>query len=176
MGVSEEPILSRLDRLDQMMKQLEEIRGSYRWSSKSSPRSYPSTPTSATGGSHATSFTDHIPSSSPISMEKRCRPLESVMVEVGIKGNLIDRLHLVEDRMLKLCMVVEEEIEEERKKDHSNEEGDGGRNSNSSSSSPRSSEKKKGLKGLVRKIIHPHHHTHQHQHHNNDDHGNTTAS
>ncbi|CAN1316845.1 hypothetical protein LINPERPRIM_LOCUS30214 [Linum perenne] len=156
MGVSEEPILSRLDRLDQMMKQLEEIRGSYRWSSKSSPRSYPSTPTSATGGSHATSFTDHIPSS-PISMEKRCRPLESVMVEVGIKGNLIDRLHLVEDRMLK-------------------EEGDGGRNSTNSSSSPRSSEKKKGLKGLVRKIIHPHHHTHQHQHHNNDDHGNTTAS
>ncbi|CAN1316847.1 hypothetical protein LINPERPRIM_LOCUS30214 [Linum perenne] len=160
MGVSEEPILSRLDRLDQMMKQLEEIRGSYRWSSKSSPRSYPSTPTSATGGSHATSFTDHIPSS-PISMEKRCRPLESVMVEVGIKGNLIDRLHLVEDRMLKV---------------RTNIEGDGGRNSTNSSSSPRSSEKKKGLKGLVRKIIHPHHHTHQHQHHNNDDHGNTTAS
>ncbi|CAI0395296.1 unnamed protein product [Linum tenue] len=152
MTASEEPILSRLDRLDNMLRQLEEIKAA--GSGRSSPpttttTSSPSTPSSWTAAaSSQVSFADSSPRS-------RCRPLESVMVEVGMKGSLMDRIHFVEDRMLK----VEEELTgEERRMSAAAEEEE-------EVTSPGGSRKKKGLKGLVRKIIkgnHHHHHNHNH--------------
>ncbi|XP_027911910.1 uncharacterized protein LOC114170599 isoform X2 [Vigna unguiculata] len=91
----QEPILSRIDRLDNLLRQLEEIRGCNR-----SPKSScASTPTSGSDG--RVSSVDF----SPRSLEKQCRPMESVMMETEAKGTVIERLNLVEDRLLK----VEEE-------------------------------------------------------------------
>ena len=39
---------------------------------------------------------------SPKSLEKHCRPIDHVMVETEVKGTLIERLHRVEDRVLKV--------------------------------------------------------------------------
>ncbi|KAL5538604.1 hypothetical protein UlMin_044798 [Ulmus minor] len=110
--VSEEPILSKLDRLDNMLRQLEDIRGCNRVST--SPKSSGvSTPTSGarTSDGHMSSTDDF----SPKSLEKHCRPIDSVMLETEIKGTLIERLHRVEDRVLKLCVQFEEELIEEEK-------------------------------------------------------------
>ncbi|KAK7317320.1 hypothetical protein RJT34_01441 [Clitoria ternatea] len=124
MGATEEPILSRIDRLDNMLKQLEEIRG-YNRSPKSSCAS---TPTSGSEG-HV-SFVDF----SPKSLEKHCRPIENVMMETEVKGTMIERLNHVEDRMLKL----EEELAQERKREEEKK----------TVKSP-----KKGLKQLVRQCV-----------------------
>ncbi|XP_027911911.1 uncharacterized protein LOC114170599 isoform X3 [Vigna unguiculata] len=87
----QEPILSRIDRLDNLLRQLEEIRGCNR-----SPKSScASTPTSGSDG--RVSSVDF----SPRSLEKQCRPMESVMMETEAKGTVIERLNLVEDRLLK---------------------------------------------------------------------------
>ncbi|XP_057458694.1 uncharacterized protein LOC130749366 [Lotus japonicus] len=99
----EEPILSRIDRLDNMLRQMEEIRG-YNRSPKSSCAS---TPTSGSDG--RVSSVDF----SPKSLEKHCRPIETVMMETEVKGTLVERLDQVEDRMLKL----EEEWLAERKRE-----------------------------------------------------------
>lgn len=123
MVATEVPILSRIDRLDNMvsipfkprfflivfepnnasffflffffliqLRQLEEIRG-YNRSPKSSCAS---TPTSGSDG--RISSVDF----SPKSLEKHCRPIETVIMETGVKGTLIERLKQVEDRMLKV--------------------------------------------------------------------------
>ncbi|XP_027911913.1 uncharacterized protein LOC114170599 isoform X4 [Vigna unguiculata] len=90
----QEPILSRIDRLDNLLRQLEEIRGCNR-----SPKSScASTPTSGSDG--RVSSVDF----SPRSLEKQCRPMESVMMETEAKGTVIERLNLVEDRLLKCCV------------------------------------------------------------------------
>ncbi|QHN97672.1 uncharacterized protein LOC107612483 isoform X2 [Arachis ipaensis] len=101
MATAEEPILSRIERLDNMLRQLEEIRGCNR----SSKSSCASTPTSASDG--RISSLDF----SPKSLEKHCRPIENVIMEAEAKGTLIQRLSHVEDRVLKL----EDEWEAERK-------------------------------------------------------------
>lgn len=71
---------------------MEEIRG-YNRSPKSSCAS---TPTSGSDG--RVSSVDF----SPKSLEKHCRPIETVMMETEVKGTLVERLDQVEDRMLKV--------------------------------------------------------------------------
>ncbi|KAK7314256.1 hypothetical protein VNO77_39470 [Canavalia gladiata] len=103
MVTTEEPILSRIDRLDNMLRQLEEIRGY----SRSPKSSCASTPTSGSDGRVSSS------DFSPRSLEKYCRPIENVMMETEVKGTMIERLNQVEDRMLKL----EEELVAARKRE-----------------------------------------------------------
>ncbi|KAL6513459.1 hypothetical protein OROGR_020945 [Orobanche gracilis] len=91
----EEPILSRLSRLDNILKQLECVR-SVNHSPKSS---YASTTSSGTLMSDG-----RPPSLADFSLggvEKHCRPLDEVMLEVESKGTLLERLGDVEDRILK---------------------------------------------------------------------------
>ncbi|KAL5719701.1 hypothetical protein ACHQM5_012446 [Ranunculus cassubicifolius] len=109
----EEPIVTRLDRLDIMLRRLEEIKGYNRSSSSPARSSFASTTSSKTlttddGGSS-------IDDSSPRSLEKYCRPIDTVLEETEMKGSLIDRLHQVEDKLMKLCEEMEE-LEREMKK------------------------------------------------------------
>ncbi|KAB2015994.1 hypothetical protein ERO13_D08G063600v2 [Gossypium hirsutum] len=121
--VGEEPVLSRLDRVDNMVRQLEEMRGSHgngNYNRSPSPRSSSaSTPSSGTLGSTCTeghpSSIDFSPTAK--SLEKYCRPIDHVMVETQLKGTLLQRLDQVEDRLLKLCVQLEEELEEEKKRE-----------------------------------------------------------
>ncbi|KAI4333135.1 hypothetical protein L6164_017977 [Bauhinia variegata] len=128
-SITEEPILSRIDRLDKMLRQLEEIRG-YNKSPKSSCESTPSSGTLTSDG-HVSSL-----DFSPKSLQKHCRPIENVIVETEMKGTLIERLNHVENRMFKL----EEEWEAEKK----NGEG---------KTEEKTSQKKKGLKQLVKQCV-----------------------
>ncbi|XP_038905600.1 uncharacterized protein LOC120091575 [Benincasa hispida] len=107
MAVGEEPILSRLDRLDNMLRRLEEIRGC----GKSPKSSCASTPSSGTLTSdYHTSSVDL----SPKCLEKHCRPINHVIKVAELKGSLVERMDNLEDRVLKLCVQVEGEIERER--------------------------------------------------------------
>ncbi|KAL1545217.1 hypothetical protein AAHA92_21965 [Salvia divinorum] len=99
MSTSEEPILARINRLDLILHQLEEIRGDHH-----SPNS--------SNASSGRLTSDGQPFLLP---EKRCRPVKEVMVEVQEKGNLIDRLLHAKDRILKVCLQLEEEIHESEK-------------------------------------------------------------
>ncbi|KAK8635769.1 hypothetical protein V6N13_004487 [Hibiscus sabdariffa] len=133
--IGEEPVLSRLDRLDNMLRQLEEMRGR-----SPSPRSSSaSTPSSGTLGSTCTdghqSSVDFSPTSN--TLEKYCRPMDHVMVETQVKGTLIHRLEQAEDRLLKLCVQLEEELEE-KKREAANAEKKG---------------QKKGIKQLVKQCV-----------------------
>ncbi|KAL6498657.1 hypothetical protein OROGR_028204 [Orobanche gracilis] len=96
MAGSEEPLISRLSRLDNILKQLECVQGVVH-----SPKSsYASTTSSGTLTSDG-----RPPSLDDFSLrrfEKHCRPLEEVMLEVESKGTLIERLGDVEERILKL--------------------------------------------------------------------------
>ncbi|XP_019465226.1 PREDICTED: uncharacterized protein LOC109363423 isoform X1 [Lupinus angustifolius] len=127
MVATEEPILSRIDRLDNMLRKLEEIRGC-----NLSPKSSCSTPTISESDGRFSSV-----DFSPKSFEKHCRPIENVIMETEVKGTLIDRLNQVEDRMLKLCLQVEEEWEADRKREEKKE----------------NSPKKKGFKQLVKQCV-----------------------
>ncbi|XP_057978661.1 uncharacterized protein LOC131165038 isoform X2 [Malania oleifera] len=103
MASPEEPILSRLDRLDTMIRELDEIRGRKSWvgSSPSSGR---------LASTDCTSSVDF----SPKSLEKQSRPMKEVMMEVALKGSLLERLDQLQSRVLKLCLMqVEAEIEAE---------------------------------------------------------------
>ncbi|KAK6928739.1 hypothetical protein RJ641_004944 [Dillenia turbinata] len=95
MATTEEPILARLDRLDMMLRHLEEIRVNTCRSPKSSGASTPSSGTLTSEG--AVSSVDF----SPKSLEKHCRPIDDVMVETEVKGTLIERVTLLEKRVLK---------------------------------------------------------------------------
>ncbi|XP_052193294.1 uncharacterized protein LOC127801853 isoform X2 [Diospyros lotus] len=104
MTAAEEPILFRLDRLDNILKHLEELRGSVR-----SPRSsFASTTSSTEGHGSSISATDF----SPKSMEKHCRPIDDVILETEHKGTVIERLVHVENQMLKV--EAEKKREEEQ--------------------------------------------------------------
>ncbi|XP_030492952.2 uncharacterized protein LOC115709061 isoform X1 [Cannabis sativa] len=130
-----EPILSKLDRLDNMLRELEEInKGSNRSCSSPSKSSYESTQSSGTLTSegHVSSIDDV----SPRSLEKHCRPINHVVLEAEVKGNLIERLHRVEDRVLKLCLQMEEELIKARKMKEK-----------------KKSHTKKGLKQLVQQCV-----------------------
>ncbi|CAL5380433.1 unnamed protein product [Camellia sinensis] len=110
MTVVEEPILSRLDRLDKILKHLEEGRSS---SNNRSPRSsYTSSTGTLTSDRHGSSIDEF----SPQSLEKHCRPIDDVIVETELKGTLLERLVHVELRVLKLCWLLEGEIIEGEKK------------------------------------------------------------
>ncbi|GFP84860.1 hypothetical protein PHJA_000629800 [Phtheirospermum japonicum] len=134
----EEPILSRINRLDNILKQLEDIR-SINHSPKSSYASTTSSGTLTSDG-HPSSFADF----SPRGLGKHCRPVDEVMLEVERKGTLIDRLVHAEDRILKLCLQLEEEFEAEREKELTP-------SSDKSKSTP--STPKKGLKQLVKSCV-----------------------
>ncbi|GAV67004.1 hypothetical protein CFOL_v3_10513 [Cephalotus follicularis] len=126
MAMTEEPILSRLDRLDIMLKLLEQIRGCSR-SPKSSCASTPSSGTLTNEGQ--ASSVDF----SPKSIEKHCRPIDRVVMEAEVKGTVVERLDHVEDCLLKLCLQLEAETKREEnigKKTH-----------------------KKGLKQLVKRCV-----------------------
>lgn len=143
-ATTEEPILSRLDRLDIMLRQLEEIRGcnTVPRSSPSAKSSSASTPSSGT----LTSDYGQVSSSavSPKCLEKHCRPIENVMMEKEAKGTLIERLDHVEDRVLKLCVQLEYELDAvERKRDDRVKVGE----------EKRTLHKKKGLKQLVKQCV-----------------------
>lgn len=144
-ATTEEPILSRLDRLDIMLRQLEEIKGcnTVPRSSPSAKSSSASTPSSGT----LTSDYGQVSSSSavsPKSIEKHCRPIEDVMMEKEAKGTLIERLDHVEDRVLKLCVQLEYELDAaERKRDDRVKVGE----------EERTPHKKKGLKQLVKQCV-----------------------
>ncbi|KAF3643263.1 putative zinc finger CCCH domain-containing protein 30-like isoform X1 [Capsicum annuum] len=106
-AVIEEPILSRLDRLDNIIKKLEEVRGGDH-SSKSSTASS-ETLTTSDGQVSSLDF-------SPRSMEKHCRPIDDVISETEHKGTLIERLVNVENRVLNVCAQLEAELELMKKK------------------------------------------------------------
>ncbi|KAL9305384.1 hypothetical protein AtEden1_Chr1g0008011 [Arabidopsis thaliana] len=129
MAVVEEPILSRLDRIDFMVRKLEEMKGS-------SPRSSsPSTPSSGTQPSS-------MDLSSPRSIGKvHCRSMEQVREETERKGTLLERLTNVEEQVLKLCSQFEEEVEEERKREDKTDK------------EKKTPKKKKGLRKLVDKVV-----------------------
>ncbi|KAM3733990.1 hypothetical protein ACB098_11G179300 [Castanea mollissima] len=131
MAVVEEPILSRLDRLDNILRHLEEIRGCNR-SPKSSCASTTSSGTITSDG-HMSSL-----DFSPRSLEKRCRPINQVKIEVEVKGTLIERLDRAEERVLKLCLQLEEQLEAETKIKEKNED---------------KTHKKKGLKQFVQQCV-----------------------
>ncbi|GAB2289036.1 hypothetical protein Dimus_023338 [Dionaea muscipula] len=100
MTITQEPMLSRLDRLDNLLRHLEEnIRGSNRFS-KSSCGSTPSSGILTSYGGPVSS-SDFSP-----------RTIDDVIVEAEQKGTLIQRVSRLESRVLK----VEEEMEAERKK------------------------------------------------------------
>ncbi|KAJ0435362.1 hypothetical protein HanOQP8_Chr17g0675651 [Helianthus annuus] len=127
----EEPMLSRLDRLDIIVRHLEELKvGNSNRTPKSS--SCPSTPSSKSEG-QASSF-----DFSPRSLEKHCRPIDDVVAETETKGTLIERLLNVEHRVAKL----EEEMEAQRRRVEEEEE------------KKRVSKKKnRGLKQLVKSCV-----------------------
>ncbi|KAL3537433.1 hypothetical protein ACH5RR_000799 [Cinchona calisaya] len=126
MATMEEPVLSRLDRLDNILKQLEEMRGGGH-SPKSSIASTPSSGTLASDDF------------SPRCLEKHCRPIEDVILETEIKGTLIERLVHVEDRLFKLCLRLGDVETDGKKKDAI---------SSAEKSSPR-----KSLKQLVKSCV-----------------------
>ncbi|KAI3731828.1 hypothetical protein L1987_63018 [Smallanthus sonchifolius] len=129
----EEPMLSRLDRLDIIVRRLEELRGGNRTPKSSCP----STPSSGTLTSDGqVSSIDF----SPRSLEKHCRLIDDVIMETGMKGTLIERLVHVEDRVANLCMQLEEEIEAERRRVAEEEKR-------------KLSKKKRGLKQLVKSCV-----------------------
>ncbi|KAL0289985.1 UNVERIFIED_CONTAM: hypothetical protein Scaly_2686900 [Sesamum calycinum] len=122
----EEPILSRLNRLDNILKQLEDIR-----SAGHSPKSsYASTTSSGTltSDGHPFSLVDF----SPESLEKHCRPVDEVIMERA-QGELIGLAR-------ELCLQWEEELEGERSKEHS-------------TASLEKSSPKKGLKQFVKSCV-----------------------
>ncbi|KAL8249529.1 hypothetical protein R6Q59_006397 [Mikania micrantha] len=95
----EEPMLSRLDRLDLMVRRLEELRGGGNIRIGTPRSSCPSTPSSGTVTSDGGPMSSSV--DSPRSLEKNCRPMDDVIVETGMKGTLIQRLLHVEDRVAK---------------------------------------------------------------------------
>ncbi|CAH9108162.1 unnamed protein product [Cuscuta epithymum] len=108
----EEPILSRIQRLDTVLKQLEGMKGGggTTQSAKSSTAS-----STASSGEVAVGQAVALTSSSPDyyfycsptikqGLEKQCRPMKEVVMEAALKGTIIQRLVNVEDRVTELCM------------------------------------------------------------------------
>ncbi|KAG5627460.1 hypothetical protein H5410_012678 [Solanum commersonii] len=106
MAAVEEPILSRLDRLDNIIKKLEEVRGG-----DHSPKTSTASSSTLTSDGQVSSL-----DFSPRSMEKHCRPIEDVISETEHKGTLIERLVNVENRVLNVCLQLEAELEMMKKK------------------------------------------------------------
>lgn len=96
------PILSRVERLDLMMSYLEEIKGRMdvrKISCASTTSSGTATTTMSDGGNSSVNST-------PKSIEKRCRPIDDVVVETQMKGSLIERVDQLESRLLKVGLII----------------------------------------------------------------------
>ncbi|TMX00568.1 hypothetical protein EJD97_000540 [Solanum chilense] len=106
MAAVEEPILSRIDRLDNIIKKLEEVRGV-----DHSPKTSTASSETLTSDGQVSSL-----DFSPRSMEKHCRPIDDVISETEHKGTLIERLVNVENRVLNVCLQLEAELEMIKKK------------------------------------------------------------
>ncbi|MCD9637851.1 hypothetical protein HAX54_021388 [Datura stramonium] len=106
MAAVEEPILSRLDRLGNIIKKLEEVRGG-----EHSPKTSTASSETVTSDGQVSSL-----DFSPRSMEKHCRPIDDVISETEHKGTLIERLVNVENRVLNVCLQLEAELEMMKKK------------------------------------------------------------
>ena len=168
-NTTEEPILFRMDRLDTILRQLEEIRCSQSRSHSHthSPKSSLLTSTPSRTSGTLTSEGGNLPSSaeliSPESLEKHCRPIEHVMMETDAKGSLIERLDHVEDRVRKLCVQLEEEDVESSAEKKRGDEADMMRRSEKEEKIEISEiertqidvikKKKKGLKQLVKQCV-----------------------
>ncbi|KAJ3673011.1 hypothetical protein LUZ60_006385 [Juncus effusus] len=132
-------ILNRVDRLDVMLGYLEDLRLG-RPSGERTPKT-PRTPRSPAASTNSSGrlidvFGDSSVTSSPKSLSRRpCRSVEEVMMEMKVKGNLLDRIELLETRILKL----EDEVEVEKKEGRT---------------SPKKSSPRKGLKKLVKACVH----------------------
>lgn len=87
---------------------MEEIKGF----NKSSCPSTPSSGTTTTDGGNSSV------NSSPKSLKKHCRPINAVIVETQVKGNLVDRLLQLEERvlMVRISIQIEKKKKEEKKK------------------------------------------------------------
>lgn len=99
MAVTQEPILSRLDRLDNLMRHLEEMK--IRSNRGRSSSLTPSTPSSGTGtptSEGRASFLDFSHRSRD-QFKHPCRPIDDVIVETEHKGTLLDRVERMEDRL-----------------------------------------------------------------------------
>ncbi|XP_074293952.1 uncharacterized protein LOC141621164 isoform X2 [Silene latifolia] len=130
MAATEEPILSRIDRLDHLLRNLEEIRvGSKSPKSCSSP----STPSSGTRTTDSRAWSQEF---SPRSRDKyhHYRSIEEAMIEMEHKGSLLERVSFMEDRLIK----VEGELEAEIKHEKEDKQGD-----------------HKGIKELIKSCVTP---------------------
>ncbi|KAL6989704.1 cellulose synthase (UDP-forming) [Sarracenia purpurea var. burkii] len=127
--------------IDQLI-QLEEIRGSSRSPRSSFASTTPSSGTQTSGDGLRSSAADF----SPKSFEKHCRPIEDVLVETEVKGSLMERLILVENRVLKLCLHLEEELEAGEKMRRGEKALEGNK-------TPHNNTKKKGFKYLVKTFV-----------------------
>lgn len=92
------PLLSRLDRLDVALAYLEE----------KSLSSGHSSPALNTNGESARLIFEN--SSSANSLEKRCKPINSVLVETKAKGNIVERVASLENKVSKLSEDLERMI------------------------------------------------------------------
>ncbi|XP_074293951.1 uncharacterized protein LOC141621164 isoform X1 [Silene latifolia] len=134
MAATEEPILSRIDRLDHLLRNLEEIRvGSKSPKSCSSP----STPSSGTRTTDSRAWSQEF---SPRSRDKyhHYRSIEEAMIEMEHKGSLLERVSFMEDRLIKVCTQVEGELEAEIKHEKEDKQGD-----------------HKGIKELIKSCVTP---------------------
>ncbi|VFQ77772.1 unnamed protein product [Cuscuta campestris] len=105
--MAEEPILSRIERLDNVLKQLEGTEacgGGYENNIQSPKSSTVSSTASSVAEQGWSSSLDNYYSPRRISLEKQCRPIEEVVTEAELKGTIIQRLVNVEDRLRELCM------------------------------------------------------------------------
>ncbi|CAK9167652.1 unnamed protein product [Ilex paraguariensis] len=106
-----------IDFSTNQLRQLEDIRGSHRSPKSSSYASTPSSGTLTSDGGHVSSV-----DFSPKSLEKHCRPIDDVIMEIELKGTLIQRLVHVEDRVVKLCLQLEGEFEAEKRREEQSAE------------------------------------------------------
>ncbi|KAL8155061.1 uncharacterized protein LOC141719575 isoform X2 [Apium graveolens] len=135
MAAVEVPILSRLDRLDNILRQLDDVRGANR-----TPRSSCAS-THSSGTLTSDGQVSSVDPFSPKSLEKHCRPIDDVIMETELKGTLIQRIVHVEDRLLQL----EDEIIGHKREG----EGEG----QWSTPTTPDSKKKKNLKQLVKSCV-----------------------
>jgi hypothetical protein len=95
-------MLNRVDRLDVILGYLEEKRGFRRSSTRS-----PAMSTNSSGqltGSDINAGGDSSVTSSPKSLSKRrFRSIEEAILEMQMKGTLLDRINFLENRILKVC-------------------------------------------------------------------------
>ncbi|XP_009776930.1 uncharacterized protein LOC107829776 [Nicotiana tabacum] len=143
MATVEEPILSRLDRLDNILKKLEEVRGG-----DHSPKTSTASSETLTSDGQASSL-----DFSPRSMEKHCRPIDDVITETEHKGTLIERLVNVENRVLNMCLQLEAELEIMKKKREENLVSEEKKEENVAVEEKNKSPYKKGLKSFVKSCV-----------------------